>query len=824
MEPLQPTPVQLLPELPLYPLPIFLEEFAAQVVDMLAARMRELEEREKEELVRCLELAEGAVRLASEQAVGAVVERAVERLWEEIGRATTGKKYLLMEALLEWARKYGERVGAQWKVVLYLISKFHRSKSLRKDHPAKGSLALAVVDNKCFLYESYVDALIARTPKFALPNLLHFLRALLAVSREETADAGSAYSLEKISEVLELNALRIQEVLPGFWPELRDYYSELGRSKNERVAMFAADFLKQLVTKLLKRKELLAQQREYLRPFEEIFQGTKIFAVKELMVGALHYFVSNHPTHLRTGWRTILAVICACFEEEEHAVIKEKAYALLRKIADGGFVVFPLADNYTDFVQILGRLAREKEDAYALGCLQVIREVVEHYQRTVGMDVERAAEAAENSGLDINFWQTVFLPLLSIIYPMCGDSRTNIQLPAIESLFDMLVRYGKLFKYEFWKMVLQGVLRPAFEEITYTSQSKPLKKAQLEQWLKHSFSLLFRSINELIVLYYDDFRLFLEDVFKIYENCILNHSLKLLIGLSLEALNELLLQLAPLFQPHDWETYLAFAQSLLKKTLPLEIASLDAWTRSKDLLENNYEAKCFALFQFLSKAQEIYEKFPESISEQVYADTLRELDPLHAFVTAFNDNLELRDALWKTGFYQEIKMLPGLIKHHYEIQRFRSRILRRLAARNPAHTPAYFAYLRPHPATPAPSSPPSPTSASLSTSENPLPATTKTSVSPTTTAAFSLIQLSTSCWKWEPQVSPRPAKTNSSSGTPWNSWGAAATVRAARAVKAAKTELRTPDCSTTNSRSCCSCSSANNDPIDSSSPTSPPAY
>lgn len=89
-------------------------------------------------------------------------------------------------------------------------------------------------------------------------------------------------------------------------------------------------------------------------------------------------------------------------------------------------------------------------------------------------------------------------------------------------------------------MVLQGVLRPAFEEITYTSQSKPLKKEELEKWLNYSFTELFRSINELIVLYYNDFRLFLEDVFKIYENCILNHSLILLIDLSLKALNQLL--------------------------------------------------------------------------------------------------------------------------------------------------------------------------------------------------------------------------------------------------------------------------------------------
>lgn len=60
--------------------------------------------------------------------------------------------------------------------------------------------------------------------------------------------------------------------------------------------------------------------------------------------------------------------------------------------------------------------------------------------------------------------------------------------------------------------------------------------------------------------------------------------MKLLIVLSLDALNDLLQKIAFNFEEHDWDTYLFFAQSLLKKTLPVEISSLDAWNKSKDLL------------------------------------------------------------------------------------------------------------------------------------------------------------------------------------------------------------------------------------------------
>jgi hypothetical protein len=103
----------------------------------------------------------------------------------------------------------------------------------------------------------------------------------------------------------------------------------------------------------------------------------------------------------------------------------------------------------------------------------------------------------------------------------------------------------------------------------------------LEGWLKASFGLLFKSINDLICLYYDDFRLFLFDVFKIYENCILNHSIKILIQLSLNALNDLLGKVAVNFVTYDWEIYLQFSESVLKKTIPNEIASFESWNRGK---------------------------------------------------------------------------------------------------------------------------------------------------------------------------------------------------------------------------------------------------
>ena len=144
----------------------------------------------------------------------------------------------------------------------------------------------------------------------------------------------------------------------------------------------------------------------------------------------------------------ILSVTSNCFEEEEDKIIKEKAYGILKKISDSQFTVFSLEENYNDVVQILGKLTREKEEHYGLGCLQIIHQIIDYFHKKMGINLdEDKIEEKESKEVDIHFWQTVFLPLLSIIFPMCGDARTNVQSPAIRALFDILMKYGKLFKY-----------------------------------------------------------------------------------------------------------------------------------------------------------------------------------------------------------------------------------------------------------------------------------------------------------------------------------------------------------------------------------------
>jgi hypothetical protein len=98
--------------------------------------------------------------------------------------------------MFEWARKFGEHLNEQWKVVMLLISKFYRTKAIKKDNNAnKSNLSIAIIDNRCFLYEAYIEQLISKSTKYSLTNFVGFLRALLLVSRDEINDGGYHFSL-----------------------------------------------------------------------------------------------------------------------------------------------------------------------------------------------------------------------------------------------------------------------------------------------------------------------------------------------------------------------------------------------------------------------------------------------------------------------------------------------------------------------------------------------------------------------------------------------------------------------------------------------------
>ena len=99
---------------------------------------------------------------------------------------------------------------------------------------------------------------------------------------------------------------------------------------------------------------------------------------------------------------------------------------------------------------------------------------------------------------------------------MFSDPRVNIQDKSVETIFNLLNRNGGTFQPEFWQMVFRGVLRPLYDEITFSLQSKkdpPSKKIA---------QTAYSNLNDLFHIFYDKLESMLSELIEILMNSIQN--------------------------------------------------------------------------------------------------------------------------------------------------------------------------------------------------------------------------------------------------------------------------------------------------------------
>lgn len=75
---------------------------------------------------------ENIIKFSVEKGAYGNVQRGVKNIWDEITKISTIKKYILMEKLLDWIGLFDDYLMEQWNNVIYMFSKFHRSKLTKK--------------------------------------------------------------------------------------------------------------------------------------------------------------------------------------------------------------------------------------------------------------------------------------------------------------------------------------------------------------------------------------------------------------------------------------------------------------------------------------------------------------------------------------------------------------------------------------------------------------------------------------------------------------------------------------------------------------------
>ncbi|CAK78789.1 unnamed protein product (macronuclear) [Paramecium tetraurelia] len=527
---------------------------------------------------------------------------------------------MLMISLLSTIPTIGNSLHEQgWKCVLEAVSQMDEFRLLDSDHTEKVFMCSKDLDNS---------------------SIEEFILQLCQLSKQEIIQKHRIYSLQKLVEVSDYNMDRVKVIWNRLWSIVSQHIQETVSVRVKKITIVAVDSLKQLNMKFLSKEELynIEFQREVLKPFELIYNNSDI-EEKEFVLLCVKQILQNSKTYIKSGYKVIFNLINLGLKEENDTLSK-LAFDLLRFIEIQELILIDLIQTY----QILGKKDNEN---MAINSIDFVKQC------------QRFMITQEQ--------QTLQVPLLGILSNLAGDKRIQIQTQAVETLFYILEEKGNLFNEEYWIMIFSSVLRPIFDEIQFTLSTNP----ELNQyWFKDSCQKVFQNISSLIKKHYTKLKGQLPDFLKLFQNCIQNQNEKLA-QLSIQAFKTMIMEKGLQFEQKDWELILSFIQQMLKYTIPTKLRDIDQ-SRQKSLqtvtnnIINECYSQCAAQLLLIQTSRDICELYHQNWS-------LSQLDNLevtfyesYQFAKLFNQQIEQRYNIWKSGFMQDMNVLPGLLRQERE--------------------------------------------------------------------------------------------------------------------------------------------------------------
>lgn len=96
--------------------------------------------------------------------------------------------------MYQWVREYASYIYDQWGTIIYSFSMFHRSKAIKKDNASKNNI-MVIIQEKCYLYDGYVETILSKSNKFNYTNLSCLFDALIDCSKQEINEGQLTFCL-----------------------------------------------------------------------------------------------------------------------------------------------------------------------------------------------------------------------------------------------------------------------------------------------------------------------------------------------------------------------------------------------------------------------------------------------------------------------------------------------------------------------------------------------------------------------------------------------------------------------------------------------------
>lgn len=552
--------------------------------------------------------------------------------------------------------------------------------------------------------EVAIDKVFTNSANLSGESIVQFVRALSEVAQEEIDSSGQStnprtYSLQKVVDICYYNMSRIRLEWSQLWAAMGETFNAVGCHTNPAILFFALDSLRQLSMRFLEIEELahFKFQKEFLKPFEYIILHNDSLEVKDMVLECINNMILARADKIKSGWKTIFGVCTAAAKENKESIVM-KAYKMANWINKEYVEEVRLQDSFSDLVVCFTVMAKnEKFQRVSLLSLDVlsrlIHEIAQYTVLNTGEDNKPIVPDIEKNEHLVKLWFPVLYGFHDII--MTGEE-LEVRSRALTYLFDVLMKYGQYFDFEFWKIICENLLFPIFHVLSnHWEIGLDDINDQLSVWLSTTLIQALKSMMTLFTHYFDALNSFLDGYLELIISCICQEN-DTIARIGRECLISLLIDNAQNFNNEHWGKVSDALSNLFELTTAKELFTSDPLrnrtvkdsegsssdiggedvehTESKNSIIDDAEerlkkskdkssivVKSVLQLLLIQSLSELFESddFYENVPYDYLFKMAKLLFKSYNFAKKFNDDYDLRVRLWNAGV---IERLPNLLK------------------------------------------------------------------------------------------------------------------------------------------------------------------
>jgi len=432
-----------------------------------------------------------------------------------------------------------------------------RAETNRQMEEANAEMVVKVVDSVL------VDRLFSHSVGLSAASVQHFVKYLCEVSmlelsttssmnslrgKDSTVDSSAprVFSLQKLVEVADANmATRARMEWANMWSLLAHHFSSAGLHRNQNVAMYAIDSLKQLSIKFLQKDELsnFNFQRMFLTPFETIMSKTVSQETKELVLNCIEVMIRSCAGNIHSGWRSIFTIFSVA-ATQDMPEIASNAFTIIQQLMTTQFHL--LIFDFVELMNCLVCFVSSSHTNLAFRALDHLSTCADHLSAglidpaihiqhassdAMGISWEKSRKEGEPSMGEDGAVFRLWWPLLLGLSTSVADGRLKVRSKALDILHSVMCRHGQIFSPQTLAVIFKGVLFPIIDSAKTDNTQQPRSAWPTENPppSNNMLSWIGTMGSKVLLMFIDLYRLFSEpgdsiallpDVLSALESCI----------------------------------------------------------------------------------------------------------------------------------------------------------------------------------------------------------------------------------------------------------------------------------------------------------------